>query len=75
VHGSVLADGVVVAAGARVVGSVLGPGAVVGAGAVLDGVVVGDRAVVGARNELLAGVRVFPGVQLPDCAVRFSSDE
>jgi mannose-1-phosphate guanylyltransferase len=75
VHGSVLADGVVVAAGARVVGSVLGPGAVVGAGAVLDGVVVGDGAVVGARNELLAGVRVFPGVQLPDCAVRFSSDE
>jgi mannose-1-phosphate guanylyltransferase len=35
---------------------------------------VGDRAVIGARNELLAGARVWPDVALPDLAIRFSSD-
>jgi mannose-1-phosphate guanylyltransferase len=55
--------------------SVLGTGARVGAGAVLRDVVVGDGAVIGARCELRDGLRVWPGVVLPDGAVRFSSDE
>jgi hypothetical protein len=29
----------------------------------------------GAGNELRSGVRVFPGVELWDAAVRFSSDQ
>ena len=49
--------------------------AVIGAGVVLDQVVVGDAAQIGDRNELLAGVRVFPGHALAAGAVRFSSDE
>jgi len=75
VLGSVLLDGAVVADGAVVQRSVLGTGARVGAGAVLRDVVVGDGAVIGARCELRDGMRVWPGVVLPDGAVRFSSDE
>ena len=71
---SVLFEDAVVGAGARLRRSVLGRGARVGAGTVLDGVVLGDGARVGAANELLAGVRVWPGVEIADRAVRFSSD-
>ncbi len=74
VEGSVLFDGAVIAAGAVVRNSVVGAGAVVGEGAALDGVVVGDGAVVGPGNELIDGARVWPGVILPETAVRFSSD-
>ncbi|MFN2518156.1 MAG: sugar phosphate nucleotidyltransferase [Jatrophihabitantaceae bacterium] len=72
--GSVLLDGATVGSGAVVRRSVLGFGAVVGAGAVLEDAVVGDRARIGARVELLAGVRVWPDVVVPDGAIRFSSD-
>jgi mannose-1-phosphate guanylyltransferase len=74
IDGSVLFDGAEVAAGAVVERSVLGAGARVGAGAVLRGVVLGDGAAVGAGCELLDGARVWPGVNLPDGAIRFSSD-
>ncbi|HEY2725366.1 MAG TPA: NDP-sugar synthase [Pseudonocardiaceae bacterium] len=74
VHGSVLMDGAVVGPGALVQRSVLGAGARVGADAVVDDAVIGDGAVVGARCELRAGVRLWPGVVLPDGGVRFSAD-
>ncbi|GAA0393295.1 NDP-sugar synthase [Microbispora corallina] len=74
VRGSVLADDCVVASGATVVDSVVGTGARVAAGAVLRQVVVGDEAQIGPGNELMSGVRVWPGVRLPECSVRFSSD-
>ncbi|ETK33534.1 GDP-mannose pyrophosphorylase [Microbispora sp. ATCC PTA-5024] len=74
VRGSVLADDCVVASGATVVDSVVGTGARVSAGAVLRQVVVGDEAQIGPGNELMSGVRVWPGVRLPECSVRFSSD-
>ncbi|MDQ3762096.1 MAG: NDP-sugar synthase [Actinomycetota bacterium] len=74
VYGSVLMDHVQVGPGAQVQRSVLGVGARVGAGAVLHDVVVGDRAVVGARCELRDGLRLWPGVVLPDGGVRFSAD-
>ncbi len=74
VEGSVLLDGVVVESGAVVRDSAIGAGARIGAGTVVDSSVVGDGARVGAGNELRAGVRVWAGIVLPDCAVRFSSD-
>jgi len=74
VDASVLFDDVVVGPGAVVRRSALGCGVQVGAGAVLDGVVAGDGARIGAGNELISGARVWPGVVLPDCSVRFSSD-
>lgn len=74
VFGSVLMDRARVATGAHLQRSVLGAGAQVGAGAVLHDAVVGDGAVVGAGCELRDGLRVWPGVVLPDGGVRFSAD-
>ncbi len=74
VDSSVLFDGAVIEAAATVRNSVVGRGARVGARAVLDGVVLGDGAVVGADNELLTGVRVWPGAVIAAGTVRFSAD-
>ncbi|GAA3461349.1 NDP-sugar synthase [Saccharothrix longispora] len=74
VDGAVLFDGAVVGEGARVERSVLGANALVQAGAVVVDAVIGDGAVVGARCELLGGVRVWPGVVLPEAGIRFSAD-
>ncbi len=72
VEGSVLLDGCVVEAGARVMGSVIGAGARVRGGATVVDSVVGDGAVVEAGNELRHGARLWPGVVLPPTSVRFS---
>jgi mannose-1-phosphate guanylyltransferase len=74
VNGSVLFDGAWVGKGALVSDSVLGRGVRVGAGAVLDRAVIGDGASVAEGNELRAGVRVWPGVELGPTSVRFSTD-
>ena len=74
VHGSVVLDGAVIAADAVVEDSVIGAGACIGAGAVVAGSVIGDGAWIGAGNELRAGARVWPGIELPATAVRFSTD-
>ncbi|MGW1681612.1 sugar phosphate nucleotidyltransferase [Saccharopolyspora sp. NPDC002376] len=71
---SVLFDGVRVAEDAVIERSVIGAGATIGAGAVLRGVIIGDDAHIGAGCELLDGVRVWPGVNLPEHGVRFSAD-
>ena len=74
VNGAVVFDGAEIADGAHVINSIVGVGAVIGAGTVLKGAVIGDGAVVGRGNELLDGVRVWPGADLSDGSVRFSSD-
>jgi mannose-1-phosphate guanylyltransferase len=74
VEGSVLFDRVRVGAGARVSSSVLGRGVRIGGSAVLDGAVIGDGARVASGNELRAGMRVWPGVDLGPTSVRFSTD-
>jgi mannose-1-phosphate guanylyltransferase len=74
VHGSVLLDGAVIAADAVVEDSVIGAGALIDAGAVVAGSVIGDGARIGSGNELRDGARVWPGIELPATAVRFSTD-
>jgi len=74
VDGSVVLDDAVIEQGASVRNCVVGKGVRIGAGTSLDGVAVGDGANIGERNELTPGARVWPGVTLPDCAVRYSSD-
>jgi mannose-1-phosphate guanylyltransferase len=74
IDGSIVARGASVGAGCTVLRSVIGPGAAVGDGCVVTDAVVGDDATVGARNELLAGARVWSGATLAESAVRFSSD-
>ena len=74
VDGSVLFDGATVAARAHIRGSVLGRDAHVGDGVVLDGAVLGDEASIARGNELRAGLRVWPGVELDPVSIRFSTD-
>jgi mannose-1-phosphate guanylyltransferase len=74
VDGSVLFDGVRVGAGARVSGSVVGHRARIGESAVLESAVLGDDVRVASGNELRAGMRVWPGVDLGPTSVRFSTD-
>ncbi len=74
VDAAVVFDGAVIGAGAQVVRSVIGTGARIGAGAAVVDAVIGDGAVIGDRCELINGVRVWPGVQLPEAGVRFSTD-
>ncbi len=71
---AVVFDRAVIGTGARVSRSVIGVGARIGNGAVVSDAVVGDGAVIGDRCELLAGIRIWPGVQLPPAGVRFSAD-
>jgi len=72
--GAVLFDGSRIAAEAVVTNSVVGRDAVVGPGCVVEDAVLGDGVVLGARNELRAGIRLWPGVYLSPAAVRFSTD-
>jgi mannose-1-phosphate guanylyltransferase len=74
VEASVLFDGVRVEAGAHISHSAVGKGARIGEGVVLDQVVIGDGAHVAAGNELRAGLRLWPGVELGPTSVRFSTD-
>lgn len=74
VHASVIMDGCRISAGARIEQSVIGRGATVGAGTVVVGAVLGDDVVVGAGCELLDGVRLWPGVRIPDGGLRFSAE-
>ena len=74
INGSVVLDGASIGEGARVLSSAVGRFSRIGADTVLDGAVVGDGVRIGARNELRAGVRVWPEVQLPDGGLRFSAD-
>lgn len=72
--GAVIFDGAVVEEGAVVERSIVGFGARIGRGALIRDTVIGDQAHVGNRCELLRGARVWPGVQLPENGVRFSTD-
>jgi mannose-1-phosphate guanylyltransferase len=74
VDGSVLFDASRVAAGAVVRRSVVGADAVVGEGSVVEDAVLGDWVRLGAGIELRAGARVWPGIELPEGSIRFSTD-
>jgi mannose-1-phosphate guanylyltransferase len=74
VNGAVVFDDAEIGEGAHVINSIVGVGAVVGDHTILSGAVIGDGAVIGRGNELLAGVRVWPGAHLADGSVRFSAD-
>ncbi|QQU77632.1 NDP-sugar synthase [Corynebacterium striatum] len=72
--GTVVFAGVTIEPGVVISNSIIASGAHIGANAHIDNCVIGEGAVIGARCELKGGMRVFPGVQIPDAGVRFSSD-
>jgi mannose-1-phosphate guanylyltransferase len=72
VESSVLLDGASVGERSTVRGSIVGPGAQIGDRChVADGVVLGEGVKIGSDNVLTAGARIFPGVQLPEGAIKF----
>lgn len=72
--GTVVFDGVTIEPGAVIKDSIVASGVHIGANAHIDNCVIGEGAHIGARCELTGGMRVFPGVHIPDAGVRFSSD-
>jgi mannose-1-phosphate guanylyltransferase len=72
VEGSVLLDGCSVGTGVLLRGSIIGAGVEIGDHChVDDGVVLGARVKLGPHNVLTAGARIFPGVELPEGAIKF----
>lgn len=72
VEASVLLAGCSVGAGSRISAAILGPGVTVGDRCrITGGVVLGENVKVGADNTLTSGMRIFPGVELPEGAVAF----
>ncbi|SDS38887.1 sugar phosphate nucleotidyltransferase [Corynebacterium timonense] len=74
VDDSVIFDGVTIEPGAVVRSSIIAAGARIGANARIIDCVIGEGARIGARCELQGGMRVWPGVEIPDSGVRFSPD-
>jgi len=74
IRGAVVMDEARIGPDAQIASSVIGRGARIGAGVVLVDAVIGDGAVIGAGCELRGGARVWPGVDLPAGAIRFSAD-
>ena len=73
IDSSVIFAGATIEPGARIRNSIIADGAHIGANAIVDGCVIGEGAQIGARCELAPGMRVWPGVIIPDTGIRFSS--
>ncbi|WP_047239712.1 mannose-1-phosphate guanylyltransferase [Corynebacterium epidermidicanis] len=71
---TVVFDGVRIEPGVIIENSIIGAGVTIGANARISDCVIGDGARIGARCELKGGMRVWPGVEIPDNGVRFSPD-
>jgi mannose-1-phosphate guanylyltransferase len=72
VESSVLLDGVRVGARTTIRSSIVGPSAVIGDHCHIDGgVMLGEGVRIGSENVLASGARIFPGVELPEGAIKF----
>lgn len=72
IENSVLLDGVSVGPRAVINEAIIGTGAEIGPSCHVEGgAMVGEGVRIGAHNTLAAGVRIFPGVSIPDGAIRF----
>jgi len=72
IEGSVLLDGTQVGAHTTVSDSIVGRAVTIGDNChIHGGVVIGDNVRIGSENILAAGARIFPGVELPEGAIKF----
>lgn len=72
VEDAVVLDRVSIGAGTRIRSAIVGAGAVIGDDCLIEGgAVVGEAVRLGSRNVLRSGARLFPGVELPEGAIRF----
>ncbi|GAA0982359.1 NDP-sugar synthase [Acrocarpospora macrocephala] len=74
IRASIIADEATIAPGVTIMNSVIGPRASIAQGTILRDTVIGATAIIGPNNELTSGARIWPGVVLPEAAIRFSSD-
>jgi mannose-1-phosphate guanylyltransferase len=69
---SVVLEGATIGSGCTLDGCIVGPGVTIGDGCHVDGLsVLGEGVTLGAGNIVSNGARIFPGVSLPDGAIRF----
>ena len=72
IDSSVILAGCEIGPGARISGSILSPDVRIGERCHIEGrVVIGEGVTVGSGNTLCAGMRIFPGVDLPSGAIAF----
>ncbi|WKD59722.1 sugar phosphate nucleotidyltransferase [Corynebacterium caspium] len=71
---TVIFEGVTIEPGVIIEDSIIAAGVSIGANSRIKNCVIGEGAQIGARCELLGGLRVYPGVVIPDAGIRFSSD-
>ncbi|HLI32363.1 MAG TPA: NDP-sugar synthase [Solirubrobacteraceae bacterium] len=72
VERAVVLNGSSIGAGCRIADCIVAAGCRVGDGASVGGeAVLGEGVTIGADNVIAAGARIFPGVSLPDGAMRF----
>jgi mannose-1-phosphate guanylyltransferase len=72
IEGSVLLDGTRVGEHTTISDSIIGRGVTIGDGChIRGGVVIGENVRIGSENILAAGARIFPGVELPEGAIKF----
>jgi mannose-1-phosphate guanylyltransferase len=69
---SVVLEGATIGSNCTLDGCIVGPGVRIGDGCHVDGLsVLGEGVTLGAGNIVSNGARIFPGVSLPDGAIRF----
>jgi mannose-1-phosphate guanylyltransferase len=72
VERAVILNGTQVGEGCELRDCIVGPGCTIGpACSITGGAVLGEGVEVGADNVITRGARIFPGVQLPDRAIKF----
>jgi mannose-1-phosphate guanylyltransferase len=72
VERSAVLDGVSIGERTTIVGSIIARNVQIGADCRIEGgVVLGEGVRIGADNTLAAGARIFPGVELPEGAIKF----
>jgi mannose-1-phosphate guanylyltransferase len=72
IEGSVVLQGARIGANCTLSGCIVSGGVEIGDGCVIEGLsVLGEGVTLGAGNVVANGARVFPGVRLPDGALRF----
>jgi mannose-1-phosphate guanylyltransferase len=72
VERSVVLDGAEIGAGCELTDCIVAPRARIAAGVVVNGgAMVGEDVLVGQGNVLTAGIKVFPGTELPPGAIKF----
>ena len=74
IDGSIVYDGARLESHSHASDSIIGVNAFVGSGCVITQAVIAEDVHLGSRNEILAGVRIFPNAQIADSTIRFSSD-